>query len=84
MTFEDFKRSPLAPSITRCFHRYTSTQRADLQASHRAGHRQRSSTGEFFYVREDKQGFGYASRGAALRAAFQEFLAAPSSQKATA
>ncbi len=74
MTFEEFKKSPLAPKVTRCFQHYSSEQRASLQANHRAGHRQRTSTGEFFYVREDRNNIAFRSRDAALRSAWSEFL----------
>jgi hypothetical protein len=39
--------------VTRCFHSYSSEQRADLAANFRAGYQQRRSIGEFFYTHPD-------------------------------
>lgn len=58
-----------AKRVVRCFQRHTSEQRADLAASHRTGHRQRESVGEFFYIHPDVDGLAFDTRSGAARAA---------------
>lgn len=51
--------------------RYTSDQRAGMAASHRLGHRQRSSMGEFFWTHEFVPGVAFTTRKQALQAALR-------------
>lgn len=60
-----------AKKVTRCFHAYSPEQRANHAASHRLGHRQRASTGEFFYVHPAFPNTAFSTRGAAARAAVE-------------
>lgn len=55
--------------VVRCFHAFTSEQRANLAASHRLGHRQRAAIGQFFYVHPGFPGTAFATRKAAVMAA---------------
>jgi len=55
--------------VIRCFQHYSTEQRANLQASHRQGHRQRHATGKYFYVHPDVPGLGFPSRKSAAEAA---------------
>ena len=76
MTFEEFRKSPHAPKVTKILQLYTSEQRASHAASHRLHHRQRESIGEQFWTRDDHhgQGVAYRTREAALRAAHEEHI----------
>jgi hypothetical protein len=51
-----------AKRVVRYFQRYTSEQRASLAASHRAGHRQRTSVGSYFYAHPDVPGLAFSTR----------------------
>jgi hypothetical protein len=68
-TAEEIKAE--ARRVVRHFSPYTSEQRADRAASHRLGHRQRTSPGEFFYTHPDVPGVGYPRRYLAVWAALQ-------------
>ncbi|MEH3063840.1 MAG: hypothetical protein PGN33_14225 [Methylobacterium radiotolerans] len=57
--------------VVRCFQHYGSEVRANHQASHRLGHRQRESVGEFFYVHPDLPGRAFSKRKFAAAAALQ-------------
>lgn len=54
--------------VIRCFHAYSSEQRANHAASFRLGHRQRVATGEFFYVHPDVPNIAFPTRKAAALA----------------
>lgn len=55
--------------VVRGFQRYDSAARAECAASFRLGHRQRQSTGEFFYTHPAVPGVCFPTRAAAARAA---------------
>jgi hypothetical protein len=55
--------------IVRCFHRFSSCDRADMASSHRLGPRQRHAIGQFFWVTELRPGVAFETRGAAVDAA---------------
>ena len=63
-----------AKRVTRCFNAYSSEARANHAASHRLGHRQRVSTGDYFYVHPAFPATAFNTRGAAARAALAEGL----------
>jgi hypothetical protein len=60
-----------AKKVVRNLQRYTSEQRADRAASHRMGHRQRESTGEYFYSHPAIPGIAYPTRTAAAQEALR-------------
>lgn len=60
-----------AKKVIRNFHPYSSETRANHAASHRLGHRQRQSLGEYFYTHPSVPGIAFQTRGAAARAALQ-------------
>lgn len=62
------ERDSNLPQPVRHFQPYTSEQRADLAASHRLGHRQRCSPGQFFWTTEARPGVAFPTRKAALAA----------------
>jgi uncharacterized RmlC-like cupin family protein len=57
--------------VVRCFQRYTHTERASMQASHRLGHRQRQTAGEYFYVHPDVPERAFPTRKMAALAAIR-------------
>ena len=57
--------------VVRCFYSYPSEQRANHAASFRLGSRQRSATGEFFYIHPDLAGICFPRRRAAAEAALR-------------
>jgi hypothetical protein len=46
----DKKKASRSKTVHRCFERYSSGDRANMQASHRLGYLQRQRVGEFYYV----------------------------------
>jgi hypothetical protein len=60
-----------ARRVVRHLQRYTPEQRADRTASHRLGHLQRRSIGEYFYTHPDVPGVAFPRRHLAARAALQ-------------
>jgi hypothetical protein len=60
----------------RCFHKYSSEQRADLAANFRAGHQQRRSMGEFFWTHPEVPGIAFPTRKRAAQAALSKAGAA--------
>ena len=60
-----------AKRVARCFNAYSSEARANHAASHRLGHRQRASTGDFYYTHPSFPTTAFATRGAAARAAVE-------------
>ena len=71
MTREEFDR---AHKPARCFHRYDGQARADLAASHRSGHRQRVSAGEFYYVHPLFRDRAYPTAKRAREAAWARYV----------
>lgn len=61
-----------AKKVIRCFHHYSSEQRADHAASHRLGYRQRRAAGEYFYTHPDLPGLAFDKRFDAARAALSK------------
>lgn len=55
--------------VTRCFHHYTSEQRANHAASFRLSQRKRQSLGEFFYIHPNLPNKAFPRRSDAARAA---------------
>lgn len=58
-----------ARTVTRVFLRHSPEARANLAASHRVGHRQRTEPGRFVYVHPARPGVSFPSRGLAAHAA---------------
>jgi hypothetical protein len=58
-----------AREVVRHFQRYTSEQRANLAASHRAGPRRRAAVGEYYYTHPSLPKRSFPSRNAAAKAA---------------
>lgn len=67
-TYANFRK---ANPATRCFQPYTYEQRADLQASHRLGYRQRESVGHFFYTHPMVPGIAFDTAKQATTRAFE-------------
>lgn len=57
--------------VVRHCQRYTSEQRANLAASHRAGHRQKQAVGEYFYTHPDVPRVAFDTRQRAALAGFR-------------
>lgn len=55
--------------VIRNFQPHTSDQRADRAASHRMGHQQRASIGEYFYTHPEVPGVAFPTRKRAAEAA---------------
>lgn len=55
-------------SVTRCFQKYSSSERADRAASFRMGHRQREAVGEFYYITDAVPNRAFPTRKEALQA----------------
>lgn len=58
-----------AREVTRVFLRHSPEARANLAASHRVGHRQRTEVGRFMYVHPARPGVSFPSRRLAAQAA---------------
>lgn len=56
--------------VNRGMQRYSSEGRTRLQASTRAGHRQRNKVGEYFYTIPEKTNVAFSTRGQAARAQY--------------
>jgi hypothetical protein len=69
-TFDEFKR---ACPATRCLHKYSSQDRANLAASHRLTPGQRASMGEYFYVHPLQPSIAFPTRKRALTAAWRAY-----------
>jgi hypothetical protein len=63
----------------RCFHAYSSEQRANLAANFRAGYQQRRSMGEFFWTHPDVPGIAFPTRKRAALAALSRADSTPNS-----
>ena len=59
----------LKERATKCFQRYSSTDRSNLMASHRLTLGQRESTGDVYWVHEYVPGVAFATRKEAIGAA---------------
>lgn len=64
------------PSAVRGFQRYSSETRANMQASHRLGFRQKEAIGEAFWTHPFCPGVCFPTKSAAYRAALRTLVAA--------
>jgi hypothetical protein len=62
------RASVRAKTVTRCFQRYSSEDRANHAASHRVGYLKRQAVGEFFYVSSLVPGLAFPTRSRAEQA----------------
>ncbi len=58
-----------AREVTRVFLRHSPEVRANLAASHRVGHRQRTEVGQYVYTHPARPGMSFPSRRLAAQAA---------------